>query len=50
MDTALKQIVIPILREQGFKGSLPHFRRVNENKIALITFQFNRWGSHLLLS
>lgn len=30
MDAALKQVVIPILREQGFKGSLPHFRRVNK--------------------
>ncbi|MEK4671124.1 hypothetical protein [Niallia sp. FSL R7-0271] len=29
MDNALKQVVIPILREQDFKGSLPHFRRIN---------------------
>ncbi|MFS0636958.1 DUF4304 domain-containing protein [Mesobacillus foraminis] len=44
MDTALKEIVIPILREHGFKGSIPHFRRVNETNIELITFQFNKWG------
>ncbi|WP_144697743.1 DUF4304 domain-containing protein [Fictibacillus phosphorivorans] len=46
MDAALKQVVIPILREQGFKGSLPHFRRVNKKNIDLITFQFNRWGGY----
>jgi hypothetical protein len=49
LDEALKQVVIPILREQGFKGSLPHFRRVNENNIDLITFQFNRWGGSFVV-
>lgn len=49
MDTALKQVVIPILREQGFKGSLPHFRRVNENNIDLITFQFTKWGGSFFI-
>ena len=49
MDAALKQVVIPILREQRFKGSLPHFRRVNKNNIDLITFQFNRWGGSFVV-
>lgn len=49
MNAALKQVVIPILREQGFKGSLPHFRRVNKNNIDLITFQFNRWGGSFVV-
>ncbi|UPO91038.1 DUF4304 domain-containing protein [Niallia sp. Man26] len=44
MDNALKQVVIPVLREQGFKGSLTHFRRMNENNIDLLTFEFNKWG------
>lgn len=44
MDTALKQVVVPFLREQGFKGSYPHFRRINENNIDLLTFEFNKWG------
>ena len=44
MDNALKKVVIPVLRKQEFKGSLPHFRRMNENNIDLITFQFNRWS------
>ena len=41
MDNALKKVVIPVLRKLEFKGSLPHFRRMNENNIDLITFQFN---------
>ncbi|TCN20450.1 DUF4304 domain-containing protein [Mesobacillus foraminis] len=49
IDTALKEIVIPILREQGFKGSFPHFRRVNETNIDLITFQFNKWGGSFVV-
>jgi Domain of unknown function (DUF4304) len=44
MNNALKKVAIPFLREQGFKGSLPHFRRKSETNIDLITFQFNRWG------
>jgi len=49
MDNALKNIVIPYLREQGFKGSLPHFRRMNETNIDLVTFQFNRWGGSFVV-
>jgi hypothetical protein len=49
MDSALKKQVIPILRNQGFKGSFPHFRRENENNIDLITFQFNRWGGSFVV-
>jgi len=49
MDNALKKVVIPVLRKQEFKGSLPHFRRKNEKNIDLITFQFNRWGSSFVI-
>ncbi len=32
MDTAIKEIVVPFLRNLKFKGSYPHFRREhNEN-------------------
>ncbi|MCL1696195.1 DUF4304 domain-containing protein [Lysinibacillus sp. BPa_S21] len=40
---------MPVLREQGFKGSFPHFRRCNENNIDLITFQFNKWGGSFVV-
>ncbi|WP_273126203.1 DUF4304 domain-containing protein [Bacillus weihaiensis] len=43
MTNALKMVVVPYLREHGFKGSFPHFRRQNEDNIDLITFQFNRY-------
>ncbi|MEE3953459.1 DUF4304 domain-containing protein [Peribacillus frigoritolerans] len=49
MDNALKKVVIPVLRKLEFKGSLPHFRRKNENNIDIITFQFNRWGGSFIV-
>ncbi|UPO87324.1 DUF4304 domain-containing protein [Niallia sp. Man26] len=49
MLTALKEVVIPVLRRQGFKGSLNHFRRRNKNNIDLITFQFNKWGGSFIV-
>lgn len=49
MDNALKKVVIPVLRKLEFKGSLPHFRRMNENNIDLITFQFNRWSGSFIV-
>jgi len=44
MRTALKKYVIPFLRENKFKGSYPHLRRVVDNNLELITFQFMRGG------
>lgn len=49
MNNALKNVLIPYLREQGFKGSLPHFRRKNETNIDLITLQFNKWGGSFVV-
>jgi len=49
MDNALKTILIPFLREHGFKGSFPHFRRKNATNIDLITFQFNKWGGSFIV-
>ncbi|MGG1680251.1 DUF4304 domain-containing protein [Neobacillus sp. NRS-1170] len=49
MVSSLKKIVIPILRENGFKGSFPHFRRIKENKIDLLTFQFDRYGGGFVI-
>ena len=44
MDAALKELVIPVLREKGFKGSLPHFRRTTPGAVELLSFQFDKWG------
>lgn len=44
MDRVLKGTVVPQLREAGFSGSLPHFRRRCVGAIDLLTFQFDRNG------
>lgn len=44
MIETLKEYVVPVLRERGFKGSFPHFRRPTERAIHLLTFQFDKWG------
>lgn len=49
MDNAIKEITIPFLREQGFKGSLPHFRRFKEDRINLLTFQFSLSSSKFVV-
>ncbi len=49
MNNSLKKIVVPYLREHGFKGTFPHFRRKNEDNIDLITFQFNRYGGSFVV-
>ncbi len=49
MIAALKEIVIPLLREKGFKGSYPHFRRIKEKQIDLLTFQFNKHGGEFVV-
>jgi hypothetical protein len=49
MVMALQQIVVPKLRERGFKGSFPHFRRMTRDKIDLLTFQFDKWGGGFVI-
>lgn len=44
MNHALKVRFVPALRQLGFKGSLPHFRRQRESRIDLLTVQFDRHG------
>jgi hypothetical protein len=44
MILELKSKVIPVLKEFGFNGTFPHFRRINGDKINLLTFQFDKWG------
>jgi hypothetical protein len=47
MINSFKQIVIPTLRDIGFKGSFPHFYRKLENQADLLMFQFSQWGGTL---
>ena len=43
------KIVIPILRERGFKGSFPHFYRKLVERADLMMFQFSMWGGALFV-
>ena len=49
MGSALRELVIPQLRQAGFRGSLPHLRRPQDEWIDLITFQFDKWGGGLVI-
>ncbi len=47
MDDVIKSLIVPTLRAKGFKGSYPHLRRQDNNKIDVIGFQFSQWGPQL---
>lgn len=49
MNAALRDRFVPALRSRGFKGSLPHFRRVGEDRIDLLTVQFDKWGGGFVI-
>ena len=49
MDVALKTFVVPALRESGFTGAYPHFRRVRATHVELLTFQFDINGGGFLI-
>jgi hypothetical protein len=44
MIETLKEYVVPVLCERGFKGLFPHFRRPTKRGIHLLAFQFDKWG------
>ena len=44
MLSALKKHTFPLLKEQGFTGKYPNFRRKLDSCIELISFQTNKWG------
>ena len=49
MIEALRQIITPKLRDAGFKGSFPHFRRLSSQQIDLLMFQFDKWGGGFVI-
>ncbi len=49
MINSLKEIVIPKLKNEGFSGSFPHYRRILPEKTNLITFQFDRNGGGFVI-
>jgi hypothetical protein len=49
MTVALKRDVVPRLRERGFKGSFPHFRRATLPRVDYLTFQFSSSGGSFVV-
>lgn len=49
MRAQLKKYVFSNLMEKGFVGKYPHFRKVCDHSIELITFQTNKWGGSFLV-
>lgn len=49
MDAAIKAIVLPHLRQMGFKGSLPHLRRERGGAADLLGFQFRSAGGSFVI-
>ncbi len=44
IDAAIKALILPRLREMGFKGSLPHLHRLRNGACDYLTFQFRSAG------
>ena len=49
MIAALKEIVVPTLREMGFRGSFPHYRRQRNEHLDLLTFVFSQWAGSFIV-
>jgi len=49
MISSLKKLFVPALRERGFEGSFPHFRRIGKSQIDLVTVQFDRHGGGFVI-
>src|SRR3954469_21925172 len=49
MIQSLQELVVPLLRERGFKGSFPHFRRAQQSRLDLVSFQFHRFGGEFVI-
>jgi len=44
MREELKLVVTDYLRQQGFKGSIPTFRRESDGSFQILNFQFSKYG------
>jgi hypothetical protein len=49
MERKLVLDVVPALRERGFQGTFPHFRRCHAKATDLLTFQFDRSGGGFVI-
>jgi hypothetical protein len=49
MERALREVLVPVLRELGFKGSLPHLRRRRPEQLDLLSFQYFSSGGSFVV-
>ena len=49
MMAAFKSRFVPALRERGFVGAFPHFRRPRPERLDLLTVQFNKYGGSFVV-
>ena len=49
MIKSLNENFIPELRNRGFKGSFPHFRKIENGMTNLLTFQFDQDGGGFII-
>jgi hypothetical protein len=49
MDQALKSAFVPALRESGFRGTYPHFRREGPTHVEVVGVQFSQWGGQFYI-
>ncbi len=45
MKSALNKLVIPKLLERGFEGKYPHYKKIYDDRIELLSFETNKWGN-----
>ena len=46
---ALRRHVVPALRERGFRGELPHLRRITATATHTFTLQVSKWGGEFII-
>src|SRR6185369_5808507 len=49
MERALREVLLPRLREKGFNGSFPHFRRKLADRVDYLSVQFNSAGGSFVV-
>ena len=45
----LKRDLVPVLDAEGFKGEFPHFQRLENGTIHLLSIEFDKWGGGFFL-
>jgi len=50
MMQALKEHFLPGMRERGFRGSFPHFRRKRPDRVDYVMIQFRRGGGSFTIN